>query len=102
MSSFPDLGRFFAPRRVAFIGATEDLSKFGGRCVRLLVDFGFKGEIYPVNPKRSEIFGLKCYPSLMDVPEPPDHVGIVLPSNAVSGALEDCVKRGVPFATVFS
>ncbi|MEO8145508.1 MAG: CoA-binding protein, partial [Betaproteobacteria bacterium] len=71
MSEFADLRRFLAPRRVAFIGATEDLGKFGGRCVRLLIDFGFQGAIYPVNPKRREIFGLKCYPSLADVPEQP-------------------------------
>jgi acyl-CoA synthetase (NDP forming) len=100
-ASFADLSRFFAPR-VAFIGATEDLGKFGGRCVRQLIDFGFSGEIYPVNPKRSEIFGLKCYPSLADVPAPPDHVGIVLPAGAVASAVEDCVRAGVPFATVFS
>jgi acetyltransferase len=99
---FPDLARFFAPRRVAFVGATEDLGKFGGRCVRQLIDFGFAGEIYPVNPKRSEIFGRKCYPSLADLPEKPDHVGIVLPAAGVAAALEGCGKLGVPFATVFS
>src|SRR6185436_7281073 len=102
MSDFPDLQRFLAPRRVAFVGATEDLGKFGGRCVRLLIDFGFKGEIYPVNPKRKEIFGLKCYPSLAELPQQPDHVGIVLPSASVIQALEDCVKVKAPFATVFS
>lgn len=99
---FPDLGRFFNPRRVAFIGATEDLGKFGGRCMRLLIDFGYTGEIYPVNPKRPEIFGQACYPTLTDVPGVPDHVGIVLPATAVPAALEECVKKGVPFATVFS
>lgn len=102
MSSFPDLGSFFAPKRVAFVGATEDLSKFGGRCMRLLIDFGYRGVIYPVNPKRSELFGLKCYPSLDELPEVPDHVGIVLPSAGVPATLEACVRRGVPFATVFS
>jgi acetyltransferase len=102
MSEFADLRHFLAPRRVAFVGATEDLGKFGGRCVRLLIDFGFKGEIYPVNPKRKEIFGLKCYPSLADLPQQPDHVGIVLPSASVPAALEDCVKVKAPFATVFS
>lgn len=102
MPDFPDLRRFLAPRRVAFVGATEDLSKFGGRCMRLLVDFGFKGEIYPVNPRRGEIFGLKCYPSLADLPQAPDHVGIVLPSASVLQALGECVSIGAPFVTVFS
>jgi len=102
MPEFPDLGRFFAPRRVAFVGATEDLAKFGGRCVRQLIDFGYAGKIYPVNPKRREIFGLRCYPSLADLPETPDHVGIVLPAAGVAAALEGCGKLGAPFATVFS
>jgi len=102
MPEFADLGRFFAPRRVAFVGATEDLAKFGGRCMRLLIDFGFRGDIYPVNPKRSEIFGLRCYRSLAELPQVPDHVGIVLPAGGVHAALEDCVRLKVPFATVFS
>jgi acyl-CoA synthetase (NDP forming) len=102
MSEFADLGRFFSPQRVAFVGATEDLAKFGGRCVRLLVDFGYKGDIYPVNPKRDSIFGIKCYPSLADLPQRPDHVGIVLPGASVLKALEECVALKVPFATVFS
>ena len=102
MKTFADLQRFFAPRRVAFVGATEDLGKFGGRCVRLLIDFGYAGEIYPVNPKRSEIFGLKCYPSVAELPETPDHVGIVLPAAAVPAALEECARRNVPFVTVFT
>jgi acetyltransferase len=102
MTGFADLNRFFAPRRVAFIGATEDLGKFGGRCVRLLIDFGYTGEIYPVNPKRREIFGLKCYPSVSELPQTPDHVGIVLPAAAVPAALEECARRKVPFATVFA
>lgn len=98
----PDLTRFFAPRRVAFVGATEDLGKFGGRCVRQLIDFGFEGEIYPVNPRRDTIFGLKCYPSLADLPAVPDHVGIVLPASATTAALEACGQLKVPFATVFA
>lgn len=101
-AQFPDLRRFFAPRRVAYIGATEDLRKFGGRCVRELIDFGYTGEIYPVNPRRGEIFGLKCYPAVGDLPQVPDHVGIVLPAASVPEALEECGRKGVPFATVFS
>ncbi len=96
------LTRFFAPRSVAFIGATEDLGKFGGRCMRQLIDFGYGGAIYPINPKRDQVFGQRCYPSLAALPEAPDHVGIVLPGPAVVGALVECGGRGVPFATVFS
>lgn len=99
---FCDLARFFAPRRVAIVGATEDLGKFGGRCMRQLIDFGFSGAIYPVNPKRAEIFGLRCYATLAELPQAPDHVGIVLPAAAVPAALEDCARIGAPFATVFS
>src|ERR1700754_1837381 len=102
VAQFPDLARFFAPRRVAFVGATEDIGKFGGRCIRQLIDFGFGGEIYPVNPKRDRIFGLTCYPSLADLPATPDHVEIVLPAPAVAPALEACARLGVPFATVFA
>ena len=101
-TSFPDLRRFFAPRSAALVGATEDLGKFGGRCMRLLLDFGYEGNVYPVNPKRSEIFGRKCYASLAELPETPDHVGIVLPAAAVPEALEACAARKVPFATVFT
>ncbi|SHH65874.1 acetate--CoA ligase family protein [Pollutimonas bauzanensis] len=101
-SSFPDLARFFAPRAVAMIGATEDLGKFGGRCMRQMMDFGYKGAIYPVNPRRDEIFGLRCFASVAALPAAPDHVGIVLPAHLVPAALEQCAERGVPFVTVFS
>jgi acetyltransferase len=84
------------------VGATEDLSKFGGRCMRQTIDFGFKGNVYPINPKRETIFGQRCFASIADLPEAPDHVGIVLPAHAVPTALEQCAARGVPFVTIFS
>ena len=99
---FPDLTRFFSPRRVALLGATDDLSKFGGRCMKQLIDFGFQGDIYPINPKRDQVMGVACHARLADTPQVPDHVGIVLPAHAVSNAVDDCIARGVPFATVFS
>ena len=102
MITFPDLKRLFAPKRIAYIGATEDVRKFGGRCIRELLDFGFEGELYPINPKRSEVFGVPCYSTIEAVPQVPDHVGIVLPAEAVPDALAACGRMGVPFATVFS
>lgn len=99
---FPDLTRFMAPRAMAIVGATEDLSKFGGRCVRQTIDFGYQGAIYPVNPKRESIFGLGCYKSINDLPAVPDHVGLILSAKAVPQALEECASKGVPFVTIFS
>lgn len=99
---FVDMSRFFAPRSVALVGATEDVVKFGGKCTRFLIDFGYQGIFYPVNPKRSEIFGRRAYPSLAELPQTPDHVGLILPAEAIPGAVRECVARGVRFATVFS
>jgi acetyltransferase len=97
-----DLSRFFNPRSVAFVGATEDVSKFGGKCVASLLKFGFQGSFMPVNPKRDVLFGMPCYPSMRELPEVPDHVGIALAGAAALDALEECGRLGVPFATVFS
>src|SRR5690606_24321987 len=97
-----NLERFFNPRSAAFVGATEDMRKFGGRCFRRMVDFGFAGEIYAVNPKYTELFGRKCVASIADLPETPDHVGIVVPAPHVAGILKECGARGVPFATVYT
>ena len=99
---FASLARFFAPRSLALVGATDDLSKFGGRCLRQTIDFGFAGSLYPVNPRRDTIAGKRSYASIRDLPEAPDHVGIVLPAAAVVPVLEQCAERGVSFVTVFS
>jgi acetyltransferase len=99
---FPDLTRFFAPRRMALVGATEDQGKFGGRCLRQLLDFGYAGDVFPVNPNRPSVFGHACFPSLTALPAVPDHVGIVLPAQACIAAVAECGRLGVPFATVFS
>jgi acetyltransferase len=97
-----DLGRFFNPRSAALVGATEDLSKFGGRCLRLLLEFGFNGRVYPINPKYDRIAGTDCFASVAALPEPPDHVGIVVPAAVVMQTLRQCAERGAKFATVFT
>jgi acetyltransferase len=96
------LERFFNPRSVAFVGATEDQSKFGGKCYASLLKFGFRGKVMPVNPKRESLLGLPCAPSIDQLPEVPDHVGIALPAAASLEALEQCGRLGVPFATIFA
>jgi acetate---CoA ligase (ADP-forming) len=97
-----DLARLFAPRSVALVGATDHPSNFGGRVFRAMLKFGYKGKIYPVNPRLQEIYGLACYPGIKDLPETPDHVGIIVATERVFDVLADCAARGVPFATVYT
>ncbi len=96
------LKTFFAPQSVAVVGASEDLSKFGGRLCKTMIDFGYSGDIYPVNPGRKSVFGRTCYAGIAECPQTPDHVGIVLAADRVLPALEQCAARGVRFATVMS
>ena len=96
------LKRFFGPSSVALVGATEDLGRFAGRVLLRMTQFGYPGRIFPVNPRFESVRGLKCYAGIRDLPEAPDHVGIVVPASAVMGILEDCAARGARFATVYT
>ena len=98
----PDLKLFFAPASVALVGATDDLSRFAGRVLMRMVNFGYRGKIFPVNPRFAQVGGLKCHASVRDLPQAPDHVGIVVPAERVMGILEDCAARGARFATVYT
>jgi acyl-CoA synthetase (NDP forming) len=90
----------FAPRAVALVGASGDAAKNTARPQRYLKKHGYGGRVIPVNPTRQEVLGEKSYPSLAAVPEPVDHAYILI--EDVEQALEDCGKRGVAVASVFS
>lgn len=91
------LDSLFRPKSAAVIGASTKELHIGNRIIRNLIDFGFKGSIYPINPKADEIRGLKAYKSIMDVPEENgiDVVHIIIPAKFVPQAVEDCGKKGV-------
>jgi acetate---CoA ligase (ADP-forming) len=90
----------FAPRAVALIGASGDLSKNTARPQRYLRKHGYAGRIVPVNPGRSEILGEKAYRSVAEAPGEIDHAFIMI--EDVERALEDCGRKGIPVASVYS
>ena len=89
------LDALFAPKSVAIIGASSDQRRFGGRPIQYLLDAGFEGPIYPVNPVRDEIQGLKAYKSIADVPGPVDLALLAIGSDVTQQTIEDCIARGV-------
>jgi acyl-CoA synthetase (NDP forming) len=97
-----DFSRLFNPRNVAVIGASSNLSRIGGQPLKLLTEYGYKGQVYPVNPKYDEIKGLKCYHDVASVPKPCDVALIALSAHHVGAAVEECGAAGIPFAIVFS
>jgi len=97
-----DISLMMSPRSTALVGATDSTTSFGGRVFRQMTNFGYSGKIYPINPRLGEIHGMKCYPNIKDLPETPDHVGIIVSTERVFDVLADCASIGVKYATVFS
>jgi acyl-CoA synthetase (NDP forming) len=96
------IAAIFSPRSVAVIGASSNPTKLGGRPVAFLKDYGFKGEIYPVNAGQAEVQGLVSYKDVRDIPGPVDQAVIVVPSQHVEEALRGCAEKGVKVAQVLS
>jgi len=102
MTRSTDWTRFYSPKSVAIVGATDDTRRFGGRLMRQIARFGYAGRILPVNPRLTELNGLKCYPGVSALPETPDHVGVVIGADKVIDVLGECHAIGVQCATVFT
>ena len=92
----------FAPKSIALIGASGDARKNTSRPQRFLRHHGYPGKIIPVNPGRDEILGEKAYPNLQAVPDAVDQAFIMVPADAVAEAIEQCVAKKVPLATIYS
>ena len=90
------------PAAVAIIGASDDEARIGGRPLRYMREAGFSGAIYPVNPNRKTVQGMKALPSIREVPEPVDCAIVAVPAKIVVQTLEDCAAKGVKSAIIFS
>ena len=102
MSRFAGLTPLLAPRSIAVLGASSDATRIGGRPIAYMRAQGFKGALYPVNPNRSEIQGLKAYASVADLPETPDVAIVAVPADLAAPAIEDLAKRGVKGVVMFT
>ena len=89
------LDMFFNPQSVAVIGASQDETKLGHGILKNIVQYGYPGQVYPINPKAAEILGLKSYHSVLAVPDPIDLAVIVIPSQLVAGVLKECGQKGI-------
>jgi len=93
---------FFKPRSVAIIGATETPGSVGRTLLLNLLGTPFGGPVFPVNPKRDSVLGIKAYRSVLDIPAPVDLAVIATPAPTVPFVIGQCAARGVPAAVVIS
>ena len=91
-----------SPKSVAILGASDNPDKIGGRPIRFMREFGFAGAIYPVNPGRDLVQGLKSYPALADLPEAPEAVIVAVAGDAVEPAVAECARIGVKLAVIMA
>ncbi|MDI9646526.1 MAG: CoA-binding protein, partial [Archaeoglobales archaeon] len=97
-----DLSVLFNPRSVAVVGASATIGKFGYNIVWNLKQHGFKGKIYPVNPKYEYVLEYKCYPSVADIPEQIDLAIIAVPAKFVPEVMTQCAAKGVKGVVIVS
>ncbi|MBM3494401.1 MAG: acetyl CoA synthetase subunit alpha, partial [Armatimonadetes bacterium] len=96
------LGAFFSPRAVAVIGASEEPGSVGRTVLWNLVSNPFGGMVFPVNPKRASVLGIKAYPNIAAVPEQVDLAVVATPARTVPGVIAECGAAGIRAAIVIS
>ncbi len=96
-----ELEPLFNPKSVAVIGATNNWNKWGYSTFTSALD-GFRGPVYPVNNRETEVLGYKAYRRVTDIPGPVDLAIFVIPAPSVAPVMEDCVAKGVKAAVIIS
>ncbi|MGA0808755.1 MAG: CoA-binding protein, partial [Burkholderiaceae bacterium] len=96
------LQRMLQPSSIAIVGASSDLNKVSGRPLKYLLDKGYKGAIYPINPKAVDIAGVKAVPDIASLPDGVDLAVVVLPAEQIGATVLELAKKKVPVAVVFA
>lgn len=91
-----------APRSIALVGASDDVTKTSSRPLQYLRRAGYGGTIYPINPRRPTVLGETAWPSLAALPTVPDHVFILTPTAEAVDAAAECARLGVPVVTILA
>ncbi|MFP3255027.1 MAG: acetate--CoA ligase family protein [Thermoplasmata archaeon] len=90
-----NLDSMFKPKSIAIVGASRDPHSIGFSVVKNLIDSKYGGKIFPVNPKADEILDLKCYHSVLEIPDEIDLAVITVPAAITPNVVEECGKKGV-------
>jgi acyl-CoA synthetase (NDP forming) len=101
-SRFAGLTPLLAPRSVAVLGASSDPTRISGRPIAYMQAQGFQGALYPINPNRAEVQGLKAYASIADLPETPDVAIVAVAAEVAAPAVDELGKRGVKAIVMFT
>ena len=101
-ASTEQMKAIFEPSSIAIIGASRDSSKLGHLIPKNIIEGGYPGRMYLVNPKVDEILGLRTYGSIQDIPEPVEQAVIVVPAALVLDVLSQCIRKKVKVVVVIS
>ena len=96
------LKEIMSPKSIAIVGASDNKTRIGGRPLSNMIEKGFSGEIYPINPNRDTVQGIKAYSSLLDVKDDLDFILVAVPSKLVVSVLEEAVIKKAKTALIFS
>lgn len=96
------LKNFFNPKSIAVVGASRTPGKVGYDILKNIIQYGYQGSVYPVNPGATEILGVKAYPSLLDLADKIDLAIIVVPSRNVLETIEQCGDKKIDSAIIIS
>jgi acyl-CoA synthetase (NDP forming) len=102
MNATERIGKLLNPRAIAVVGASQAANKLAGQLIPALLDGGYTGRIYPVNPRYTEVAGQVCYPSVVAIPDAVDHCVIVVGKERVGAVLAECRAKGVPGASIYT